>query len=130
MTQVQPARPDEHDAAPADTQPPTPPIACSLAAGALGDRVAEWQTVLRTTVTASDRSDPHHLRLHLQPSLDADRIGQLVGLAGREKACCPFFDFSLDIGADTLQLVVRVPTGEEAAAALDAFATLASAPKP
>ena len=33
----------------------------------------------------------------------------MVGLAQREKACCPFFDFSLDIAADSVTLVVSVP---------------------
>jgi hypothetical protein len=38
-------------------------------------------------------------------------------LAQREKACCPFFEFSLDIGAESLCLRLRVP--DDAAPVLD-----------
>ncbi len=40
-----------------------------------------------------------------------------VGLAQREKQCCPFFDVALDIGADRRTLSLRVPDGAEEAMA-------------
>ena len=54
-------------------------------------------------------------------------MGQLeavVRLAQREKACCPFFDFSILVDAGTVALRVSVPAG--AAAILDDFARLSA----
>ncbi len=38
---------------------------------------------------------------------------RLVVLARKEKACCAFFEFRFDIGADATTLVVEVPGGAE-----------------
>ncbi len=51
-----------------------------------------------------------------------DQLGEVVDLARREKACCPFFDFSLEIGADALTLRVVAPA--DATAVLDELARL------
>jgi hypothetical protein len=49
-------------------------------------------------------------------------VSEAVELAQREKACCPFFDFSIHVGATACWLVVRVPA--EASAVLADFSGL------
>jgi hypothetical protein len=44
--------------------------------------------------------------LELLPEAD---IASIAALAQREKACCPFFTFTIEISADDLTLVVEVP---------------------
>jgi hypothetical protein len=46
-------------------------------------------------------------------------LSELVQLAQREKACCPFFDFSLIIDAASTTLVAVVP--DDASPVLDEF---------
>jgi hypothetical protein len=64
----------------------------------------------RTRAAPPDRDDPAG-------------IANPVGLSRAEKACYPFFDFTLDIGTGTVALVVDVPN--DAQAILDDFARLA-----
>jgi hypothetical protein len=103
------------------------PIACTLEpadARAQGD---EWRALLGRLVERSERTAPGTLRLWLRAAhdeLDAPaQLAQLVSLAQREKACCRFFSFSLEIEAEALAFVVAVPEG--ATAVLDDFAGLA-----
>jgi hypothetical protein len=42
----------------------------------------------------------------LRPEAD---IASIAALAQREKACCPFFSFTIEISAERLSLVVEVP---------------------
>lgn len=51
-----------------------------------------------------------------------DPLAAVVALAQREKACCPFFGFAIEIAADSLALQVTVPP--DAVALLDSFAQL------
>jgi hypothetical protein len=53
---------------------------------------------------------------------DLTGVGEIVSLARREKACCPFFDFSLMIEPDAVSLVIAVP--EDGIPILDTFADL------
>jgi hypothetical protein len=86
---------------------------------ALAERSLEdWRDVFDSTVTAAVRTGPRQLRLQLRR--DPAAIATVVGLAQKEKACCSFFAFTCEIGVDTVELVVEVPAGAEAA--LDAFA--------
>lgn len=48
---------------------------------------------------------------------DAELVSEVLALARQEKACCPFFDFTLRIECDALTLLVGVPA--EAASVLD-----------
>ncbi len=68
----------------------------------------------------SDRSI--HIRLRNGP----DDLVRVADLASREKACCGFFEFSIEIGADSNWLVIEVPV--DAVAALDGFAALVPPP--
>ncbi|HSZ38024.1 MAG TPA: hypothetical protein VK773_13100 [Acidimicrobiales bacterium] len=97
----------------AETGPGTP-IACSLDAGSLADRVDEWRTLVATSVVAVDaEATAVHLALE---SSDAALVAA-VELAQREKQCCPFFDVSIDIGPRRRTLSLRVPDGAEEALA-------------
>jgi hypothetical protein len=91
------------------------PLVCSLTDQAARGQLDEWRQVASDPAVAMTRPSPTRLELRLGDRLD--QVGNLVGLAQREKACCPFFDFSLDIAADSVTLVVSVP--EDGAPLLD-----------
>ena len=65
------------------------------------------------------RVGPGTLRLGLIGEFH--QLPLLVALAQREKSCSAFFDFSLEIEAVAVSLVVQVP--EEASTILDNFAS-------
>jgi hypothetical protein len=96
------------------------PIACTLETGAAQQRVDRWRQVLSVAVARTERVTPDRLSCGLKADL-AD-LQALVILAQEEKACCPFFSFSLEIEADSLTLLVGVP--DEAVTVLDQFASL------
>lgn len=97
------------------------PIACSLDAGSLADRVAEWRALVATSVVEVG-AEPTAVHLVLDPSGTA--LVAAVELAQREKQCCPFFDVVIDIGAEQRTLSLRVPEGvEEAMASFVAMLT-------
>jgi hypothetical protein len=97
------------------------PIACSLSAADAHDQVDEWRALLATAATETWRVSPTRLQFRLGE--DPTRVGEIVSLARREKACCPFFDFSLMIEPDAVSLVIVVP--EDGIPVLDSFATFA-----
>ena len=78
-----------------DPVPVEVPIACTLKAGAMSDRVAEWTTVL-TEVTRRVAVDGG-LRIEFGPDVDLGHLGRLIGA---EQRCCAFFQFSLTVDAD------------------------------
>jgi anti-sigma-K factor RskA len=87
------------------------PIACSLDAGALTDRIEAWRMLVASSVTSVD-VEPTAVHLVLDPS--DETLVAAVALAQREKECCPFFGVTLDIAADRRTLSFRVPEGAEA----------------
>jgi anti-sigma-K factor RskA len=91
-------------------EPDAGPIACSLDAGALGERAGEWRALVASSVTAVVAGDTA-VRLVLRDSESA--LSAAVALAQREKECCPFFDVSLALEADRRTLVLAVPDGAE-----------------
>jgi hypothetical protein len=93
------------------------PIACSLTETAARSQVGEWHDLIAALVDSVDRVSATELRLRIRREVEG--VDRLIGLAQREKACCPFFDFALLIEADSLSLRVRVPT--DAAPILDDF---------
>ena len=95
------------------------PIACSLTEALAADRVREWQAFVADRVDSASR-EAAQVRLRLRPGEQA--IVAAADLAGREKACCPFFSFALDIEADGIWLRITVPG--EAGGVLDDFASL------
>ena len=97
------------------------PIACSLEAAALADRVEEWRALVATFVVTFE-AEPTAVHLVLEPTNAA--LVHAVELAQREKQCCPFFDVAVDIGTQRRTLSLRVPEGaEDAMAAFVAMLT-------
>jgi anti-sigma-K factor RskA len=90
------------------------PIACSLDAGSLADRVDEWRALVATSVVAVD-AEP--TAVHLVLAASGAALVAAVELAEREKRCCPFFDVTIEIGARQRTLSLRVPDGAEEAMA-------------
>ncbi|MDX6286862.1 MAG: hypothetical protein QOG53_2347 [Frankiales bacterium] len=95
------------------------PIECTLTPVNAVDRVDEWRTFLATNIDDVVLDDAQ-ARLRLRPS-DAVTLAA-IELAAREKACCAFFTFSIDIHVDQHWLVVGVP--EDAAPVLREFLSL------
>jgi hypothetical protein len=95
------------------------PIACTLDAGALGDRVHEWRALVASSVVTVE-SDSRSVRLFLRDSDDA--LLAAASLGAREKACCAFFDVAIEIEPDVRALRLTVPDGAEEV--LAAFAEL------
>ena len=82
------------------------PISCSLQPGEARSQLGEWQDVILRVIDRSERVSPNRLELSLIPDSD---VGAAIRLAQREAACCPFFTFTIEIGAEQLILVVEVP---------------------
>ena len=93
------------------------PLACSLDAAHARAQLGEWKELLSRTVTDTFRAAPGRLELTLRRELHD--VSALVELAQREKACCPFFEFTLAIEATHVTLVAEVP--EDASSILDEF---------
>jgi hypothetical protein len=93
------------------------PIACTLDAGALRERVDEWRAlVAEFVVGVRTDADGSAVRLVLRDS-DAALLAA-ASLGAREKACCAFFDVAIEIGPDTRVLRLSVPDGAEEALAV------------
>jgi MerR family transcriptional regulator, copper efflux regulator len=80
------------------------PIACSLSADQLGERLADWQSVVGTALSREQIEGGVRIRLPARIDVPA-----LAGLAVAEHECCPFFTFVLTIGAHGVALVITAP---------------------
>jgi hypothetical protein len=99
------------------------PIACTLGPGEQTDRVAEWEDFARTAVTGVEVQGTM-ARFHLENSDEV--LLAAASLSQREKECCGFFEFAIELLAGDRWLVARVPPGAEEA--LAGFAGHLSAP--
>lgn len=88
----------------------TIPIACTLTAPAAAERVAEWREFFSTAVQRVDCGS-RSATLTLHAGSDVLLVG--TSLAEREKACCAFFEFSLDIDQSGTRLHIEVPAEAE-----------------
>jgi hypothetical protein len=95
------------------------PIACTLSEADRMNRGDEWHQFLAANVVESIRSDSS-VRLRLADGDDV--ITTAVNLARREKSCCAFFEFNLELLPDEVWLRVEAPP--EAASILDAVTTV------
>ncbi|MGW5638821.1 MerR family DNA-binding protein, partial [Streptomyces sp. NPDC003832] len=93
------------------TSPPAPdataevPVACTLAGAELGERTARWRALVGR---AEEREEiPGGVRLSFPAG--ASLVGEVAALAAAEQGCCAFFDFTLRMAPDRLQLEVRAP---------------------
>lgn len=94
------------------------PIACTLGADDLEDRLSEWDEVLGRAT--SRRIDGPTATLAF-PVGDAGLAATIADLAVREVGCCGFFDFRVRVAAGRLELDIEVPP--DAAAVLATFAS-------
>jgi hypothetical protein len=92
------------------------PIACTLSGTDRTTRGDEWRQFLVTYVVEVTRIESS-ARLRLKDGDDV--LLTAVDLARREKECCAFFEFSLELLPDAVWLDVRVPA--EATTMLDAL---------
>ncbi len=95
------------------------PIACTLSATEQSDRGDEWHQFLTTNVVETVRTESS-ARLRLRDGNEV--IVVAVDLARREKACCAFFDFELELLPDEVWLRVEAPS--EASSILDGLIKL------
>ncbi len=93
------------------------PIACTLTAADRRSRGDEWRRFFAVNVVEVVRTETS-LRVRLKDGDDV--ILNSVDLARREKECCQFFTFRLELLADETWLEIGAPV--EAAAMLDALA--------
>ena len=96
------------------------PIACTLTTQDAGERIEQWRRLLYGSIDHAVRVGDERLRLRLNSSTEG--LLATIDLAQREKACCTFFEFSIELEKDARWLVVSVPP--EAVGVLDAFAEL------
>lgn len=95
---------------PAAGSPRSVPLACTLDAGDIPGRLAEWQSFFRSSVIrAEERAGS--VRLLLDSSETTREAA--ASLARREKECCAFFDFALTLDEGERWLTVGVPSGAE-----------------
>lgn len=88
----------------APTAEASPPIACTLNASQMGDRVAEWQSLL-------DRVEhreplPGGVRLTFAEPAPLEEVARL---AAAEQGCCAFFSFAITIDHRGTALEVTAP---------------------
>jgi hypothetical protein len=95
-----------------------PIVACSLPVSDAHHQLGEWRALLATASVETTRVSPTELHFRLRDDLGGLR--QIVTLAQREKACCPFLDFALMIEPGAVRLTISVPEG--GVPVLDAFA--------
>jgi hypothetical protein len=100
------------------------PVACTLTLESAAARLEEWRYFLAHSTGAVQKSGDLQLRVQLDGS--AGVIEAAVDLARREKACCGFFEFSIEVESDACWLSIKVPP--DAAGTLEDFASLLPVP--
>lgn len=78
-----------------------PPIACTLEPDQVGDRVADWQGVLRQSIGRDGM--PGGVRVRFRRDVD---VVSIAALAAAEQGCCQFFTFAIVVGVDGVALDV------------------------
>ena len=90
------------------------PIACTLTADGLRDRLTWIATLNRDALRGYDRADLT-LRLRYAPQA-VQRVGELMR---QERACCAFLTFEMHKERDVVTLTIKAP--EEARTTVDAL---------
>jgi len=83
-----------------------PVIACTLEAGGVRERLADWQSVLSRATSRGPIPGGVMATFDLADGLIAD----LARLAAAEQACCTFFDFTVAITHGGVRFEVRAPS--------------------
>lgn len=89
------------------TKPDDPPIACTLDAGSMPDRLSEWQAILDQAAGRSTEPDGA-LRVEFDDDI---ALGELARLVAAEQHCCAFFAFAITVDGRGIALEVRAPGG-------------------
>ena len=100
------------------------PIACTLTSESAAARLEEWRYFLAHSTGPAEK--PGDLQLRVQLDGSAGTLEAAVDLARREKACCAFFEFAIEVAEGASWLSVTVPP--DAADALKDFASLLPIP--
>ena len=82
-----------------------PPIACTLGAGEMQDRLADWDRLLRHAVGRSALASGG-VRVEFDDLVD---VGELACVVAAEQECCAFFRFALTIDGRGVGLEVDAP---------------------
>ena len=82
-----------------------PPIACTLQADAMPERIEHWQTML-AHVRARVATPYGRLRIEFDGDVD---LGELAQLVAAEQQCCSFFAFTLTIDGRGIALEIGAP---------------------
>ena len=101
-------------------QPGATPIACDMtdARDTPEERMAEYDRLFSQTFVGRERT-PAGIRFRLRAD---DGVEAWVrDLSAREKACCPFFDFTVSTVGDELHWDIQVVDDDTARAVLDEF---------
>ena len=88
-------------------KPTDVPIACTLGAGEMTDRMADWSAALDHAVARTPIAGGG-LRVDFDAGLD---IVELAGLVSAEQRCCAFFSFSITVDQRGMGLEVGAPEG-------------------
>jgi hypothetical protein len=100
------------------------PIACTLTSESAAARLEEWRYFFAHSTGAVEKAGDLQRRVQLDGSLRT--LEAAVDLARREKACCDFFEFAIEVEADASWLSIRVPP--DAADTLEDFVSLLPTP--
>ena len=82
-----------------------PPVACTLGADDIPDRLARWQAILGRSVSRSTTPDGA-LRLAFDEPAILDELGPMTVA---EQQCCAFFSFTITVDTRGVGLEVRAP---------------------
>jgi hypothetical protein len=80
-------------------------VGCTLPGADQQGRVDQWTQLLGSVTGRESTGDGVRLVLPADPEL----VGQVARMAALEQQCCRFFDFTIDLSADTVTLTVRAP---------------------
>ncbi|WP_456819792.1 MerR family transcriptional regulator [Cellulomonas sp. URHB0016] len=81
------------------------PVACSLDAEAVPDRVSDWQALVPRATAREAINGGVALTFGASPELAAE----VSRLAAAEQDCCPFFTFTLRLTTGQLRLEIKAP---------------------
>jgi DNA-binding transcriptional MerR regulator len=82
------------------------PIACSLDADSMSERLEEWGRLASNITARDDTADG--VRLRFGPGVSAAEVAEL---AAREQQCCSFLRFSVGIAGGEVSLDISAPVG-------------------
>ena len=103
-----------------------PPVVCDMtgATDTLAERLGEYRRLFAQALLGRSRTpDSIRFRFRAGPGVE----DWVRDLARREKACCAFFDFTVDADSQEVRWEARVADDEAARQALAAFYRLADA---